>query len=141
MRISEDCRMIDLESSSRFNWTRLLRTMTCCILNIFTDGDSTVSQDSLLRLLNFKVKKCFSCVQIEFHPFYFVPISSNLVSGHYWEKSWCHFFILSCQVFIHNDEIPLEPSLLQLKSSSSLSLSSCAHPPNGLSGVVMYETK
>lgn len=52
---------------------------------------------------------------MEFNHFYFVPISSGPVSGHYWEESVCHFFVLSYQVFIHNDEIPLEPSLLQVK--------------------------
>lgn len=87
--------------------------MTSCVLNNFADGDSTVSQDNLLQLLNFKRKKDFCCVQVEFHPFEFVPISLWPYQWALLRGVWLHFFILSHQLFIHNDEIPLEPSFLQ----------------------------
>lgn len=104
--------MIDLGSSSRFNWTRLLRTMTSCVLNNFADGNSTVSQDSLLKLLNFKGKKIF---------LYSDGISSFWICPHFplallvgtAERSLVDFFILSHRLFIPNDEIPLEASFLQ----------------------------
>ena len=57
IRTSENYRILDLESS--VNWTRLFRTLSCCILNIFTDGDFTVSLDNLLQCTTFTVNKIF----------------------------------------------------------------------------------
>lgn len=60
----------------------------------------------------------FSCVQMEFHAFYFVLIAFYTVTGHYQEESGSLIFIPSHKVTIHFDKIrppPPAPKLLQAK--------------------------
>lgn len=45
--------------------------------------------------------KVFSCGQVEFYVFQFVPVPSCPVSGHYGEESLSLFFILSYEVSLH----------------------------------------
>lgn len=61
----------------------------------------------------------------------FVPIASCTVTGHHRRESGFVFFLLSCQVFIHTDQIPL--SLL-----SSVLNTHCTPPPHTLCNRCSY---
>lgn len=86
-------------------------------------GLYTLSGQSVPVLITFVVKKkMFSCYEIEFHVFQFVPITSFPVSGHYWEQFDFYNFIPSHQGIIYAEKIPLRlffPSWAVPKLSAS----------------------
>ena len=57
--------------------------------------------------------KVFPDVQRKSPLFQCVPVASGPVTGHHWQEPVSVLSAPSLQVFIHVDEIPLEPSLLQ----------------------------
>jgi len=59
--------------------------------------------------------KVFPDVQNEWPVFESVPVDSGSVTGHAWKESRSVFFAPFHQIFIHIDEIPPEPSLLQVE--------------------------
>lgn len=78
-----------------------------------------------------KHKEMFPDVLMELSVFLFVSTASDSISGNHWEVP-DSVFIPFFQVFLHSDEIPAEPSLLQAEQSvAALKLSSqesCPRP-------------
>lgn len=69
--------------SSRVSYRRLPRTISTWVLSFSTDGDTTASLSILLDHCD--NEKVFSCVQVGFHVFQFVPVASGPASGHHIE--------------------------------------------------------
>lgn len=96
------------------------------VLNISVDiqNYSTIRQGNFfLYLTAFAIYIFFPCVKVEFHVFLLVPFASCPVSKHYWKETGSLIFIISHQVFLRIDEIPLEFSFLQTEQPQ-LSLTS-----------------
>lgn len=131
--VLQNDRMVEVDtdhcrsSNPAYSKTRLPRTMTKNIFNIFKDekytsslGSSTVTE-----------KQPFSCVQKEFHVFWFMIIASCPVTVYHWLKSSYVFFFSSSYVFIHIDKIPwafLFPGCSVLALSASPQMTEASVP-------------
>lgn len=87
--------------------SKLARTVSCQVLKISTDGDSTTSLSNVFPcLVTLTVKKVFSAVHIE--PLCFstclLPLAKSLGN---WKEPGSIFFTSSHQIFMNNYKIPL----------------------------------
>lgn len=104
--------LVESPCSSRAIYSQLPRNTSRWLLNISKDGGSATPLGNLCPV-TLTAEKLFPDVRREPHVFHFVSVASRPVPGHHWEESSSIFFAPSLQVFIHIDEVPLEPALLQ----------------------------